>query len=209
MTRRLHAGMATKRFFESVLALWVGACAVAVGGPLALWIPSLEPPWPEGSAAIVAVVFSVIALVLGYAGLTPLRGSAAENERMAQRGLWIGCLSLVASMLLCVLYFYAYSLYVVKDVKLEGRSEVTIRRVIGTELLDSRDLKRPPTELLKENSFEEERIWTRSSLTQGRLLVLFSYTGMFFFLCLGLGSLGRRFAGMPDRDPVNPDRPGP
>jgi hypothetical protein len=184
--------MPTKRFFDFVLSLWGGACAVAVGGPAALWLPRLEPPWPEGSAAIVAVVFSVIALIIGYAYLSPVRDSVAERERQARRGLWIGCSALLGSLLLCALYLYSYSFYVVSDVKVEGNREIQIRRVVGTELLDARDAGRLPRELVRENSFEEDKVWTRQSLTRARMLVLFTYVGMFFFLSLGLGSLSMR-----------------
>jgi preprotein translocase subunit SecG len=192
--------MTAKRFFDFVLSLWGGACAVAVGGPVALWLPSIEPPWPEGSAAIVAVVFSVTALILGYASSSPLQNSAIERERLARRGLRIGCGSLLGSLLLCVLYLYSYSLYVVYDVKIEGGREIQIRRVVGTELLDKRNASAQPIELLKENSFEEDKVWTRLSLTRARMLVLFSYVGMFFFLSLGLSILSMRFLMNTSKD---------
>lgn len=190
-----------KRFFDFVLSLWGGACVVAVSGPVALWIPSLEPPWPDGSSAIVAVVFSVIALIIGYAYLSPFRSSAAELKRRARQDMWIGCGALFGSLLLCALYLYSYSLYVVVDVKLEGEREVQIRRVVGSELLDPKDDRTLPRVLLKENNFEEDKVWTRQSLTNARMLVLFSYVGMFFFLSLGLSSLSMRFLIVARDDP--------
>ena len=190
--------MSRQSWFTSVSSLWASACAVAIAGPIALWIPGLEPPWPEGSAAIVAVVFSVIALVIGHVCFLPIGRSAVEHERLTRRSLWIGCASLLVSVLLCVVYLYGYSMYVVAESKLEGTREVRIRRVVGTELIDAKNAKRPDIDLLKEYSFEEDRLWTRQSLTGPRLFVLLPYAGMFFFLSLGLSSLARRIVREAD-----------
>lgn len=187
--------MSPKPFFESILALWGAACAVAIGGPVALVIPGLEPPWPEGIAVAVAVVFSVVALIIGYAALSPAKLTTKISAAVQRRALWVGCAALLMGLLLCMAYLFSYSRFVVSDTKLEGDKEVVVRRVVGSELLDPGDARRPPVTLLRENSFDENLVWSGSSLTQARFLVLASFVGMFFFLSLGLSCLGMRFVG--------------
>ena len=109
---------------------------------------------------------------------------------------------MLASLALCATYISAYSLYVVTDVKVEGEREVQIRRVIGAELRDPKNAGQLEQALLLDNQFEEDRVWTRQSLTRTRLLVLFSYAGMFFFLALGLCAVGQSYVREADIAPA-------
>ena len=167
-----------------------------------MWVPGLEPPWPEGRAAIVGVVFCVVALIIGHAIFSKRGRTAPDRARLALLSQWAGCASLLASLALCATYISAYSLYVVTDVKVEGEREVQIRRVIGAELRDPKNAGQLEQALLLDNQFEEDRVWTRQSLTRTRLLVLFSYAGMFFFLALGLCAVGQSYVREADIAPA-------
>lgn len=182
------------RFFAYVKSLWGGASAVALAGPVALWAPGLEPPWPEGTAAIIALLFCVVALLIAYAGFHRLASQSKNVERMRNWARSIGCLALGSALVFCATYLYSYASYV----EVLDYPDRVVRRVIGTITIDPEFADRNPEDLLRENQLKPEKIWTRQSLTNTRMLVLFSYVAMFFFLTFGFSSLAMAFLSVDD-----------
>lgn len=170
--------MSPRQYFKSILSWWTGAWAVAVTGPLALGLPRLEPPWPEGSS-IVAVVFSIVAIAIARILHPHFEHSVRAQSRQLRLARRLAIFSFAATLLMCLLYLYGYSMYVAGD----------IRRVVGDEVLHAEDAQTPASKLLADNGFDEELVWTRASLTKARLFVMCPFLGIFFFLCLGLGAL--------------------
>ena len=47
--------------------IWGLAVICAIAGPLLLWMPNLQPPWPEGShviAAVLAIVAGILSILI-------------------------------------------------------------------------------------------------------------------------------------------------
>lgn len=179
-------------FAKAFKTLWGAGVAVAVAGPLGLFVPDLYPPWPENSH-IIGVLFCAVAAVVsltlgvGYA-------QRPENKQTLQTAVAIVCLVIGLASLLA--YFMANSTRVVEEQQMVGKKAHQLRFVVGTQLRSDVDqtMGSDARELLRDNQYDPEKIWTAESLRNSRFLLLITFVTAFAMLTFGMGLLATRTA---------------
>jgi hypothetical protein len=102
----------------------------------------------------------------------------------------LGSLALVLGMVSGIAYLVAFDLYVKSQSQQIGNEVRQIRIVIGTELREElRGTVEEPLQLLQDNGYNPERIWTRESLLRTRFQVFSSFLAMFLLITFGIGLL--------------------
>lgn len=168
-------------------SFWGLAVGVALAGPLGLWALGFSPPWPDASFVSegVATLFCACMIVLAY--IAPLPKKRRRFGSIA---------SIVSGLLFCLVYLVALSQFVVpvsfpKTIETEGETKTVIvetRIVTGLVLrpdVVGEGLSRE--DLLAEHEQKAEKVWTKSSLTFVRILLIVLYVGSFSLLNLGIG----------------------
>ena len=181
-------------YLQSYRSLWGIGIVLAVTGPLALWVPDLQPPWPEGSQMIAAVFCVVVAILSVSIAHYFLGQPAASRSRSARTrplmALWIGAAAIVIGLACGVYYLVVFNRYVVVDLQTVAGETRPIRIVIGTELRgDLENTRERPLQLLQEHGYDAEGVWTRDSILNARFLVFASFVAAFVFLTAGLAVL--------------------
>jgi hypothetical protein len=178
-------------FAKSFKNIWGVGVALAVAGPLGMSIPELYPPWPDGSR-LIGVIFCAVAAILSFAW-----GAELDRRSRATRVLSIvATISLVCGLAFIIVYFVAYNSYVVVETQMVGSEQHKLRFVIGAETRGHSDaeLNSASLEMLRDNQYDPERIWTRESLRRSRLLLFGSFLAAFSMLTFGMGLLATRSA---------------
>jgi hypothetical protein len=179
-------------YLRSLKSLWGLGVAATVISPLALWVPNLQPPWPEGSQMITAV-FCIVVAILSFSLSRELSGRNAKSSRSikpAKLTKVLGSVALVLGLVFGIGYLSAFNLYVISDVQQVGSETREVRIVIGTELRDElRGTVEQPLQLLRDNGYDPERVWTRESLLRTRFLLFAFFVAMFLLITLGMGLL--------------------
>jgi hypothetical protein len=170
--------------FRSFLGVATGISTV---GPLALWARELQPPWWPPAIAPVASLFCVAAVILAFV-VTQLADSSGQRTSR-----WIGLLGsafLIIGLCACVSYLYGYGSLVVRTLKVVDKQEETLHFVIGTEMRSGIEASDKSAEdLLRQNLYRPERIWTAHSLKWARLFLAGTFILTFFFFTLGAAIL--------------------
>ncbi len=176
-------------FAKSFKTVWGAGVLLATAGPLALFVPDLYPPWPENSH-LVGVLFCAVAAVvsstvgLGYA-------QQAKSKSRVQTVIATTCLLLGLGSLIG--YFFLYSTRVVVETQIVGQDQRQLRFVVGTEMRSDVDKTASgDLELLRDNQYSPERIWTPESVRFSRVLLLVSFVTAFSALTFGMGLLATR-----------------
>jgi hypothetical protein len=175
---------------KSFKSVWGAGVLVATAGPLGLLVPDMDPPWPEHSYAI-GVIFAAVAAIVSFtAGLTYAHQPRAL--RKFQTAFSLACLAL--GLMCLVWYFSAYSTRVVVETQMVGSEQHQLRFVVGTEMRTDVDKTQDADylELLRDNQYSPERVWTSESLRYSRFLLLVTFVTAFFLLTLGMGLLATR-----------------
>lgn len=172
--------------------MWGAGVLVATAGPLGLLVPDLYPPWPEHSY-VIGVIFAAVAAIVSFSvGLGYARPSGtARNLRSG-----VALTSIVLGSASLIWYFAAYSTRVVVETQMVGAEQHQLRFVVGTEMRPDVD-KTPDAndlELLRDNQYTPDRIWTSKSLQQSRFLLLLTFVSSFSLLTFGMGLLATRSA---------------
>lgn len=179
-------------YLRSFQSLWGIGVAVTVAGPLALWVPNLQPPWPEGSQMITTISCIIVAILSFSLSREFLARTSGKSPSRVKRISLITAVSwgaLVLGLTCGIAYLRAFNLYVVSDQQQVGTEARVVRIVIGTELRSEFRKTAEPLELLRDNGYDPERVWTRDSLLRARFLVFAFFAGMFMSITLGLGLL--------------------
>lgn len=185
---------------KSFKSIWGAGVLIATAGPLGLLVPDLYPPWPDHSYVIgvtFAAVAAIISMTAGLAYAHQARASAKGHTVFALACLALGLISLVW-------YFLVYSTRVVVETQMVGGEQHELRFVVGTETRD--DVDKTETDyldLLRENQYSPERVWTSKSLRSSRFLLLITFVAAFFLLTLGMGLLATRTASSRVEPPRN------
>jgi multisubunit Na+/H+ antiporter MnhB subunit len=177
--------MSPTQFLVSFKSVWGGAVVAATAGPLGLWAMDLEPPWPP-SVGKVATLFCAVAVLLAY---VVSRSFAPRSER-AKTVRLIAITLLAVGLTAILAYLWAYSHYVVTDsIERSGRTEI-IRMIVGSTLRPGIE---PGTatqlDLLRDNLYDPEAVWTRQSISTARMILLISFVLSFFMLTFGAALL--------------------
>ncbi len=186
--------MKFSRYIKSFKTWWRLATLASVAGPLALWTPDLHPPWPTGAAAI-ATLFCVVAILLAYiiGRYIGEKSRSRSQQKVFKRNsiiIVLASIFLILSLCLSITYLYVYSSYVVVVTKLTKDGEQALHFIVGAKIRDNINPKgKTKKELLLDNLLEPEKVWTFNSIRTNRLLLLFSFVLMFFFLTLGFALL--------------------
>jgi flagellar biogenesis protein FliO len=184
--------MLASDYLQALKSLWGLGFAATIVGPLALWVPNLQPPWPEGSQVITAV-FCIVAAILSFVVSRSLsERSTMSSPHFGKKKLVriLGSLALVLGLVSGIAYLVAFDLYVKSQSQQIGNEVRQIRIVIGTELREElRGTVEEPLQLLQDNGYNPERIWTRESLLRTRFQVFSSFLAMFLLITFGIGLL--------------------
>lgn len=186
--------MINEKYTKSYKSIWGLGIAMATTGPLALWLPELDPPWPSGAGAFVTL-FCVIAIILGTIVsriyfVDVKRISKAELQRRIRRTCLIAAGLLLLGLLSAIIYILNYSTHVIKELQIVDGQECKLRFIIGKEIQkDFSDTNEPPIKLLRANQYEPSKIWTPASLRNSRVALLLSFAITFFLLNLGLAMI--------------------
>jgi hypothetical protein len=175
---------------KSFKSMWGAGVLVATAGPLGLLVPDLDPPWPEHSY-VIGVIFAAVAAIVSFtAGLA--YADRAKELRKPQTAFALACLAL--GLMCLVWYFSAYSTRVVVEAQMVGAEQHELRFVVGTEMRPDVDKTQDADylELLRDNQYSPERVWTSESLRYSRFLLLVTFVTAFFLLTLGMGLLATR-----------------
>jgi hypothetical protein len=182
--------MSLAEFAKSFKSIWGLGVALALAGPLGLSIPELYPPWPDNSR-LIGVIFCAVAALLSFAwGSQLTRRSTAKQKAPAI----IATISLACGLAFILVYFAAYSSYVVVETQMVGSQQRSLRFVVGAETSGSPDGGSTTDYLgmLRDNQYDPERIWTRDSLRRSRFLLFGSFVAAFSMLTFGMGLLATR-----------------
>jgi hypothetical protein len=176
-------------FAKSFKSVWGAGVLLATAGPLALFVPDLYPPWPENSH-LIGVLFCAVAAVasfsvgLGYAHQPKSRSKV--QTAVATVCLLLGLVSLIG-------YFFAYSTRVVVETQIVGKDQHQLRFVVGTVKRAGVDsATTDDLELLRDNQYSPERVWTPESVRFSRVLLLVTFIAAFSMLTFGMGLLATR-----------------
>ena len=189
--------MQPPEILRSYRSWWGLAVICAIAGPLLLWMPNLQPPWPEGShviAAVLAIVAGILSILIARYFLS--NRSKPARARRPMFALGIGAAAAVTGLVCGVYYLILFNRHVIVDSQTINGEERQIRIVIGAELRG--DLDNPgerPLQLLQEHGYEPERIWTRASIVSARLLIFGDFVAAFVFLTTGLALLATISSG--------------
>lgn len=181
--------MNPSQFFGSFKSVWGGAVVAATAGPLGLWALDLQPPWPS-SAGRVATLFCTVAILLAYIVSRSLAGGgkrdAGPGSKRARKARWIAIAMLSLGLATAIGYLWAYERFVVTDsIERGGRTEI-IRTIVGSELRQGIDAgSATQLDLLRDNLYDPEAVWTSRSIGNARLMLLTSFVLMFFMLTFG------------------------
>jgi hypothetical protein len=177
-------------FANSFKSLWGVALVVTTTGPLTLWIPELNPPWPIGSS-ILATLFSVMSVVLILGLVNNLISASKLSDVVVSKYQLIlklgGSLSIIIGLVFCIVYLFFYSSYVISERRIVNGKEETLRFIIGNEKQEwIENNYQHEIELLRDNQYDPSKIWTRDSLSYVRLLLLSSFILTFTLLTSGI-----------------------
>jgi hypothetical protein len=175
---------------KSFKSIWGAGVLIATAGPLGLLVPDLYPPWPDHSY-LIGVIFCAVTAIVSFAV-----GVGFAQQPMSRRKVQtaLALTSLVLGLISLVWYFLAYSTRVVVETQVVGAEQHQLRFVVGTEMrsdvdkgADLNDL-----ELLRDNQYSPERIWTSESLQSSRFILLLTFVLAFSMLTFGMGLLATR-----------------
>jgi multisubunit Na+/H+ antiporter MnhB subunit len=176
--------MKLAEFFESFKSVWGGAAVAAAAGPLGLWAMDLEPPWPP-SVGKVATLICTVAVLLAYI----VSRSFAPRSKRAQKTRLIAMGMLVLGLIAILGYLWAFGRYIVTDsIERGGRTEI-IRTIVGSELRPGVEPGATPVDLLRDNLYDAEAVWTPQSISTARMALLLSFVLSFFLLTFGAALL--------------------
>jgi hypothetical protein len=176
-------------FTKSFKSVWGAGVLLATAGPLALFVPDLYPPWPENSH-LIGVLFCAVAAVVSFTvGLGYAHQPKSRNKvqtAVATTCLLLGLASLIG-------YFFAYSTRVVVETQIVGKDQHQLRFVVGTvKRADVDNTTTDDLELLRDNQYSPERVWTPESVRSSRVLLLVTFVAAFSMLTFGMGLLATR-----------------
>jgi len=181
--------MDLKQYTKSFKSLWGLGVTLGTVGPLGLWVPNLNPPWPWESSAI-TTLFCVVAVILGFTITKHIKEDENESVSHSRWLTLLGSAILIVGLFSSVLYMNNYSLFVITEKQETPEGERTLRFVIGTEIKNGIVVNaESELELLRDNQYEPAKVWTRVSIHQARLKLLLSFISTFFFLTLGMAIL--------------------
>lgn len=188
-------------FTKSFKTIWGAGVLLATAGPLGLFVPDLSPPWPDNSH-IIGVIFCAVAAVVSFTvGVGYAQRPRSKSK--FQAAIATGCLLLGLASLLG--YFLAYSTRVVVETQVVGKEQRQLRFVVGTERRADADKTgtQDDLELLRDNQYSPEKIWTLESVRYSRVLLLSTFVTSFSLLTFGMGLLATRSAISGPRSPRN------
>lgn len=169
-------------FANSFKSGWGVVSLGLAAGPLVALGAELQPPWPQGSAAI-SIILSASALFLAFARLRVGARSGRRNQRNFLRE---GSAAIILGIILLATYLFLNSQYVIDEKRSSGGTEESIRIVIGTNRLPQlAEVKSSDINLLRDHLYQPDEIWTNSSLTFVRLLLIFTFGFSFASLSYG------------------------
>jgi hypothetical protein len=179
-------------FLKSFKNLWGVGVGLAVAGPLGMSIPELYPPWPDNSRMI-GVIFCAVVALLSFAWGAELNKNSRTNDKLQSM---VATISLLCGLASIIVYFVAYNSYVVVETQVVGGDQRKLRFVVGAET-PGHPIAEPNSaylEMLRDNQYDPERIWTRDSLRRSRFLLFGSFIAAFSMLTFGLGLLATQSA---------------
>lgn len=179
-------------FAKSFKTVWGVGVLLATAGPLGLFVPNLYPPWPENSH-LIAVIFCAVAAVVSFTvGLSYAQRPTAKSKFQTA----VATASLLLGLTCLIGYFLAYSTRVVVETQVVGKEEHQLRFVVGTEMRADVDKTGggDNLELLRDNQYSPERVWTPESVRYSRVLLLVAFVAAFSMLTFGMGLLATQAA---------------
>lgn len=168
-------------YLKAIAGNWKLLLAAALPATVS-WIISLAPPWPDAAGNVsyaFAVVMSVVGILIPWA-LHRLRNRA-----------WPVVACALLSLCLIMTYAACWSLWIGQASQRNGDALVEFRFVKGDQL--TVPLKgTTERDVLRDNGYRVEDVYTPSSLLKTRLALLFSFAGTFFFITIAFA-----FATLP------------
>lgn len=186
-------------YLKRVASNWKLLAAAALPATLS-WVLSLAPPWPDpsgNSAYAFAVVLSIVGILIP-AALHQIRNRT-----------WPILVCALLSLCLIVSYAACWSLWIGKATQMNGGTPVETRFVKGGQLaVPLKDTTEK--DVLRDNGYRVEDVYTPGSLTKTRLLLLFSFAGVFFFITIAtaFATLPKAKAAKRPADPPQAQEPG-
>lgn len=167
-----------KTFAQYARALkihWKAAFAAAIVPAVCLPL-NMCPPWPDSAGATscaIAALFSVIGIVVSF----------SDSRRSAKRARTLARFFGVAAATSIVVYVASWSMWVEKAQQVVGEE----RRVAEIQFVKGSSLKSPSNEpqekdLLRIHGYRVAEVYTPLSLMISRLVLLLSFSGIFFCL---------------------------
>jgi hypothetical protein len=143
---------------------------------------------------MITAVFCVMVAIIAFSVTREIGGSSGRRSSCSNRGRRVtravACLAIILGISCGIAYLNLFNLLVISDNQQIQTEIREIRIVIGTELRDElRGTTQEPLELLRDNGYDPERVWTRGSLLRSRFLVFGFFLAMFLLVTLGLGLL--------------------
>ena len=175
---------------KSFKSMWGAGVLVATAGPLGLLVPDLYPPWPEHSY-VIGIIFAAVAAIVSF---TVGLGYARKPGIMRNARSIVALTCIVFGLASLIWYFLTYSTLVVVETQMVGTEQHQLRFVVGTEIRPDVDQTSGVNdlELLRDNEYTPERIWTSQSLQRSRFLLLLTFVASFSLLTFGMGLLATR-----------------
>jgi hypothetical protein len=175
---------------KSFKSVWGVGVLIATAGPLGLLVPDMYPPWPDHSYLIGVIFCAISAIVSFTVGVGYAHQPGASSK--VQTAIALACLVLGLTSLIS--YFLIYSTRVVVETQVIGAEQHLLRFVVGTEMRADMDKSTDGDnlELLRDNQYSPERIWTPESLRYSRFLLLITFVTAFSMLTVGMGLLATR-----------------
>ena len=174
---------------KSFKSIWGAGVLIATAGPLGLLVPDLYPPWPDHSY-LIGVIFCAVTAIVSFA----IAVSYAHQPIFQKVQTALALASLALGLTSLIWYFSAYSTRVVVETQVVGAEQHQLRFVVGTEIradvdktADLNDL-----ELLRDNQYSPERVWTSESLRTSRFLLLITFVTAFSMLTFGMSLMATR-----------------
>lgn len=184
--------MTAKQFLRSFKSLWGLGILVTAAGPLAMWAPDLDSPWPDSSAKIatlLSAVAGILAFSLGRAYFSRVpKQDPNKNGSSHTMISFIASAGLLLGVACALTYFLAYNKFVITEVQTVENQERKLRLVVGSERLSEfQGLAISDLDLLRDYQYEPERIWGKESVQRHRFLLFSTFAATFCMLTFGIG----------------------
>jgi hypothetical protein len=143
---------------------------------------------------MITAVLCIVAAILSFNLSREFSIRSESRSRSAAKrtttATVLGSGALLLGLLCALLYIDAFGRFVFVKEQRVGNEIRKVRKVIGTELQsDLQGSKDSPEQLLMDNEYDPEKVWTRDSLSRTQFRVFLLFVGTFLLFTFGPGLL--------------------